>query len=390
MRVAYLLTSVSAGGATKSFLLLLKALQNTQIQTFVYYPTAIDQFLLDQISSFANGIKQVDIATINCNQAYITDKKKAKSIISQDYSWFVADLLSNEIDILHVNTTIYPHIVSLVKERSNIKVITHVRELLNSSIKYLYSYHIAQICKSDYLIFISDNEKAHFPCNKNYLVLPNPFDFSEINNFGSSYNLNKKTDTIYIGMMGAFTKSKGQLLFLKIANSILRSTKRKVKFVLIGYPSKNKSLLIRIAKLLLLRPDYKDLFDFYYWYKGLKESVILVKTLSNPLLLINEIDIYLRPSLSMDPWGRDIIENMAVGNAVIATGVSSFYIQNNFNGLLVSSTKVDRISEKLMHLIDNEQDRIEFGVRASNMIREKCSMDSYRERILEIYQKLMI
>jgi hypothetical protein len=95
---------------------------------------------------------------------------------------------------------------------------------------------------------------------------------------------------------------------LKIANSIIRSTKRKVKFVLIGYPSKNKSLLIRIAKLLLLRPDYKDLFDFYYWYKGLKESVILVKTLSNPLLLINEIDIYLRPSLSMDPWGRDIIE----------------------------------------------------------------------------------
>ena len=92
----------------------------------------------------------------------------------------------------------------------------------------------------------------------------------------------------------------------------------------------------------------------------------------------------------MDPWGRDIIENMAVGNAVIATGVSSFYIQNNFNGLLVSSTKVDRISEKLMHLIDNEQDRIEFGVRASNMIREKCSIDSYKERIVKIYQKLLM
>jgi hypothetical protein len=41
-----------------------------------------------------------------------------------------------------------------------------------------------------------------------------------------------------------------------------------------------------------------------------------------------------------------------------------------------------------MHLIDNEQDRIEFGVRASNMIREKCSMDSYRERILEILSKI--
>ncbi len=156
------------------------------------------------------------------------------------------------LDILHVNTSIYPHIVKIVKEFSEVKVITHIRELIKPPGNWLFNYFVDSLSKSNHLICISKNEKKPF-INRNVstTVLPNPFDFSDSRMIQNNLYFTKEEGVVYIGMMGAFTKMKGQLLFLKIAHELIITSTHKFKFIIIGYTSKNKSLIKRIGKALL-------------------------------------------------------------------------------------------------------------------------------------------
>ena len=179
-------------------------------------------------------------------------------------------------------------------------------------------------------------------------------------------------------MMGAFTKMKGQMLFLKVARSLLKKSKR-YHFVLIGYPKKNKSIIKRIIKLFLLRPEYKDVFDFYFRLYGLKKYFTLIPPIANVFPILKDLDFYVRPSLSKDPWGRDIIENMAIGNTIVATGNSNVFIDNGINGYLVDSMNVEDISK-----IIDKRFILSKDVIVKTVIR-KSSIKIYSEKMQVIY-----
>ena len=56
----------------------------------------------------------------------------------------------------------------------------------------------------------------------------------------------------------------------------------------------------------------------------------------NPEKELVNADILIRPSRKGDCWGRDIIEAMAAGLLVVATGKKKIFIRNKFNGLMFS------------------------------------------------------
>ena len=379
LKVAYLHTPVTAGGASKSLVLLLKSLKNQDIYKKIYYPYSTNENVLNQIKKLSDDVEQVNLNSINCNQAYKTKIKRAKKIIKEDYSWFLEKLKKDSIDILHVNSSIYPHIIKFIKENSDIKVVTHVREVVDKNCGFLSDFVTNGILKSDHIIFISENEEKPFKGNKyKSTILLNPFDFEEIKNIPENRYFKKNKEFFYVGMMGAFTKMKGQILFLKVARNILRKSK-KYHFVLIGYPPKNKSIVKRIIKLFLFRPEYKDVFDFYFRLYGLKKYFTLITPVANVFPILKDLDFYVRPSLSKDPWGRDIIENMAIGNTVIATGNSNVFIENGVNGYLIDSLHEDDISKFIY-----KQNKLNEEI-IINTIKRKCSLINFSEKMHVIY-----
>lgn len=61
---------------------------------------------------------------------------------------------------------------------------------------------------------------------------------------------------------------------------------------------------------------------------------------------LSNIDIYVRPDLMGSPWGRDIIEAMALAKPIVATGFSEFYVENNKTGYLVPVNDVEAMADK--------------------------------------------
>ena len=55
---------------------------------------------------------------------------------------------------------------------------------------------------------------------------------------------------------------------------------------------------------------------------------------ADPERVLAECDLVVRPSRGADPWGRDVLEAMVSGRAVIATGRYSRFVENGVTGIL--------------------------------------------------------
>ena len=104
---------------------------------------------------------------------------------------------------------------------------------------------------------------------------------------------------------------------------------------------------------------------------------------------LKAMDIVVRPSLSGDPWGRDVIEAMALGKPVVATGTSEFYVENGVTGYLVPPGQPQPLAQKILALINEPAQRKDFGRRGRAKIKRICDLQQYGRKITEIYQGLL-
>lgn len=394
LKIAYLLHGLGIGGAGTSMLLLLKSIQNMPYDKFGYSTSDGSNVAKSEYLKYFKDLKTLDVENIyNDASGAFTSEIKFKDIIQKDYISFVDELKANQIDILHINSTVLPHILKAVKENSNIKIVCHVRELLPKYETGLVKDFMIQNINnySDAIICISDNEAKPFVIHKNLHILANPFDFSVIDNipnglFRSKFSI--ENDEILIGMLGKFKESKGQLLFVKALKHI-KEQKSPIKFKFIIMGAQFNPLWKVTVKKLLNKFDFGYEFKKYVKKNKLKEDVILLPYEFDFFENLVDMDIIVRPSLAGDPWGRDIIESMAFNKPIIATGNSEFYVKPNINGYLIKNNDPIEMAGKIIELARDKNKIKIFGDNAFKTIYEKCNLDNYGEKIQNIYNSIL-
>ena len=306
---------------------------------------------------------------------------------------FLKTLLDNEIDILHINSSVFPHIQKFIKENSNIKIVTHVREMIpRYGLGLVQQYMISRIYRySDAVIAISDNEAQYFIGHANLTIIPNPFDFSKIDQIKSTFRADNQfpADVVSVGMMGQFHKAKGHMDFLKALKIIIEGKESKFPFlfVLIGiYPE--VSFLKLLLKRMLFKNDYRSEVLDYIKGNGLEKYVKIVPYSYRIFNILNAMDIMVRPSCAGDPWGRDIIESMAFGKPVVATGDSEYLVKEGVTGYLVPRQLPERLAEKILDLINNPQKRKVFGENGKERVLGMCDLSKYGSKIMKVYRNL--
>lgn len=391
--IAFLGHGIYFGGATTSLYLMIKNLDGNIYNKYLYVPSIRSMVMKNDFRKYCK-ISLIKINQIRNAQTCKTSTTIFKKIIKIDLDYFIQDLIKNKIDILHINTSVFPHVHEQVKKYTNIKIITHVRELIP---KYddgsIQKYMINQILKfSDAIITISDNEAIPFLSHSKLFVIPNPFEFSNSNN-NISYDFRKKYNIddqiVLIGMLGQFSPSKGQLEFLKVLNDIIVYNKiqNPFKFIIAGVAKKPNKLYVNIKKL-LGKKDYVDEFYNYINHNQLYKYLITLPYVYDIFPLLSSLDIVVRPALTEDPWGRDIIEAFAFGKPVIATGTSDFFVKNNVNGFLIYPFEISKIADKIVELILNSSLRKQFGCNGKKLVEEVCSIEKFIKEITQVYKTI--
>jgi len=396
IKVAYLTHTLSFGGATISLLLLQKSINHElAIEKYLYTANNKDKNLCELMLKYNKSIQKVDLKRIDNHQLYTTSF--TKFLFSKKY-WlkeFHALLIKDKIDILHINTTVYPHVVKYIKENSKIRIVTHVREMIPKyGLGFLQNYLIKNIKNySDSIIAISDNEGEHFINSNKLQIIPNPFDFdsSEYIEKLNNKKVNDPNGTVKIGMLGNLSKIKGPMVFIKSLNYIIKTKKvnAPIKFYILGGNYKKQSLLKVLIKKILNRDttaydvlSYIEKNDLYNYIELKPYSI-------DAITFISEMDIIARPALTGDPWGRDIIEAFSLMKPIIATGTSEFYVENNHNGFLVKPNDHIELGDKISDLVLNKEKREEFGKRGYQKVRNMCDLEKYGKNITKTYHNLI-
>ncbi len=172
-------------------------------------------------------------------------------------------------------------------------------------------------------------------------IIFNPIDI----NFKREIEIKKEKIILSIGRL---SDEKGHHLLLQsIANLKLKDWKLEI----IG-DGVNKEKLIALASKL-----------------GISNSVFLLGKQNDVIHYLNRCSIFVLPSLT-EGFPNVLCEAMATGCAVVSfdcpNGPSEL-INNNNNGLLVENGNIEELSKAILYLVNNEDKRLEFGLKASNI-----------------------
>ena len=391
IRLGFLAHGIYYGGANTSLYLMIKHLDPNKYELFLYTPSCRSDKMKSDFQRFCKSITIIPMEQIRNAATCLTTIKDFNRISKIQYNDFIKILIKDEIDILHVNTSVFPHILHQVKSGTSIKIVTHVRELIPYYDNGLVQqYMIKQIYdNSDAIICISDQEAIPFKGHTNLQIIPNPFDFSKIDSINPKLrSLYKISDNyILIGMLGQFSRYKGQRVFVETLAALKKMNLTvPFKFIMIGVVF-NKPWKI-IVKKILGKSDYgSEILEFIRKNK-LEEDIFFIPYSYQVLGLLKDIDIVVRPALTCDPWGRDVIESMALRKPVVATGKSNFYIDDNLTGFLVENPESKLLADKIADLITNTIKRVEFGEFGFKKIEQMCNVQVFIKKLELCYLSL--
>jgi glycosyltransferase involved in cell wall biosynthesis len=390
MKVLYLQHGLGYGGATKSLMLMQKAVSDTvECHTVLSRTKKINKKIkngfinskefnaFDIPSIYSHSQETISLSDFNRNRYFYPDK-------------LIQYINHNNIDIIHINSSLFANILRPIKEKTKCKIITHVREMLPHGRQNIIDDFIITnyLQFSDAIIAISNNEVRHFGVSHKIHVIPNPHDFSETDRFCNFSNVN--SGRVLIGMCANFQPIKGHLIFLdaaKIINDTIRHSKDYIQFMIIGYP----------MSILSWKKYVKRIFHLGYQYQfdrrleTLKlDNLRIIPFTFNIYQELAEFDIYVRPDLSGNPWGRDVIEAMALKKPIIATGLSDYFVEDGVTGFLVPPNNADIMAKRIWELIQDPHRRLQMGESGYRKARRLCDISDYGKRIYEIYKSVLI
>jgi glycosyltransferase involved in cell wall biosynthesis len=198
----------------------------------------------------------------------------------------------------------------------------------------------------------------------------------------------KTKSLVTVGMMGQFSRSKGHLEFLQMAKYISDKDKNYI-FKVLGVKKLNESKYYKFIRFVFNKKKLDEQVHAFIERNKLHDYIKLIPWKSDVNNEVLAIDIMVRPSLSMDPWGRDVIESMALSKPIVAYGSSNFFIKNNKTGILVGRLDYRDLADAVMSLGSNKDNLKRMGAKGRVIIENMCNIDQYGKNLYDVYKSLL-
>ena len=284
----------------------------------------------------------------------------------------------NQIDIIYTNTA--PVIIGgILSKFTGIKNVWHLHEILEPS-SFMHRFFGWLInATAQKVIVVSDavynNWAGRIGASKMVKVY-NGFEVSDINvGVNASVNLSEKlnlnNNTVLVGMVGRVNLIKGQFYFIQIA-AAAKAAGLNCHFVMIGDAYKGYEYLY---------PQLENQITAL----GLQNSITNLYYQSNAAAIIQQLDIFVLPSIKPDSFPVVILEAMAAGKPIIATnqGGAQEQIDDCVTGFLVPINDATIAAQKLGVLVNNPDMRTRMGQAGARKLQEQFSLATFNKNIVD-------
>lgn len=369
-KILYVNGSSNIGGAEVSLFNLVNKLDREHFAPVVAIPSG-GQFF-DKLKKTGIDIKILSLGEFS--------RKKIFSFLFPTIK--LTNLIKKErIDLVHANSIYIAEQSYFAAKLAGVPCICHVRDLapvLGAGVLRLAAFKntqkiiaISEAVKKDLV------EKLHVPENK-IIRIYNGVDTEEFSpdicpdKFRSEFNLGSKK---LIGMVGRFSPEKGQEIFLRAAEEVLK-VYNDVKFVIVGD-----------AK--LGSEKFKTEMAALSAKLNLNDKVIFTGFRDDLPQILRSLDILVVPSRA-EPFGRVIIEAFACSIPVIATnsGAAAEIISKK-SGILVKPDNVLELKQAIVELLKNPEQSKLMGQQGRELVLERFSIIKHVSEIEGLYRKIL-
>ena len=182
-------------------------------------------------------------------------------------------------------------------------------------------------------------------------------------------------DTFVVGVVGNIQEWKGQLVLLEALASLRTSVPEATALIVGGVHRSGMG--------------YADRMRRFVEEQELSDHVVMTGARDDVGDLMNGMDVVVHTSVRGEPFGRVIIEAMAVGKPVVATragGVPEFVVDGE-NGLLVEPGDVHQLVEVLGRLHSNPDLRKRLAEGASRSV-QNFSIRHHVQEMTKVYERV--
>jgi len=106
--------------------------------------------------------------------------------------------------------------------------------------------------------------------------------------------------------------------------------------------------------------------------------------------LLDNIDIFVLPAIAQ-PLGQILLEAMARGKAVVASGVGGVYavLTDREDGLIIKGGDVEELTDALARLLQDDQMRASLGEAARRCVARRFRMETMIDRTLDVHREAL-
>ncbi len=292
-------------------------------------------------------------------------------------------LRRENISLIHLNNTILrPQEWIFASLFTKAKVIGHERGINNHfPMASLFWIHFLK-----YIICISNAVKTNlqkhgFPDRKLCLIYngldPDKF-VPTLSKKEISRGLGIMIGCPVVGIVGNIKQWKGQEIVIR-AMKFVKQSFNDVKCLIIGGISDGK-----------VEKEYYNHLKKIIEDDGLEDNIIFTGYRNDTPSLINALDILIHASIAPEPFGRVLLEGMALSKPVISNniGAGSEIIIDGKTGLIVKYGDEKRLADGIINLLQDPVNALEMGKQGRIRLEECFHVSNYVNQVENLYEKI--
>ncbi|MEK7397786.1 MAG: glycosyltransferase [Candidatus Poribacteria bacterium] len=284
--------------------------------------------------------------------------------------------------VIHSNG-IKCHIISSVTSLFHgSQVIIHMRDILGKGLSLLA---IKLASYFDVVCFVANSKctaQSLSMMKKQVTIIHNGLDPDVFKRSRNTY-LHEKVgideSAPIVGILGALARWKGQLEFIEMARRLSLKNDH-AHFVIAGAEIYDT----RAEKGFLL-----ELMDMVTGHR-LDSRIHMVGFEADQVRVLNSLDILVHASIKPEPFGRVVLEAMAVGVPVVAAAAGGILelIDDGINGFLYTPGDVGQMAEKVRILLADDELCRKTADSARKKFEEKFLLKKHVEAVISVYNQL--
>ena len=292
--------------------------------------------------------------------------------------------INSRFDVVHFNHESLAWLGVWLRPRTNAGFIFHNRTMLRHTL-----FARAQIRAIDYaaddVIYITENERDNVQSlgiKDRGSVIYNP-----VVSYQDSIKCHEAVvdrSSFKVCCLSNFSWNRGGDRLIEVAEILKFWNRTDVQFVMLGEVILSSSLPGELGN---VARNGGNLVD-YAISRGVGDMFLFLGHISEPETVVLGCNTVVKPSRELNPWGRDILEGMAMGKPIIGIGSYEGFVKNNETGYLLPKYDAEGFAEKIVYLADNPQETIRMGLNARKLVEEKCNGSQCANDLTKVWQKV--